>query len=1214
MAKSDFLDEETKNRIKNDVNNKIKSAMGASRRRITVEEELENLDQSSMEYKEKKYELDLLSDPLVVARALRTNDFKGKEEAKKKTEKTGKKVNEELEKPIEDEVSSIATLLSVENEIKKSQDYLKQLEQGSDEYARTRRRLQLLDQRKTQIAREEYPEEARKELEKNEETLARIAVEARSARREREALERESAEFYREITQNLRKTDAETKSKQNAGTLERSNTRQGKGLQSDIEKIQAIANGRVTNSDKIVQDSGHNFTNGEEALDYLKRFDTTKTRMPKKERTDTKRKAEEEARKKAEAKRKAEEEARKKAEAETKRKAEEEARKKAEAEAKRKAEEEARKKAEAEAKRKAEEEARKKAEAEAKRKAEEEARKKAEAEAKRKAEEEARKKAEAETKRKAEEERRKAEVEAEEKRKAEEARRKEQEREKEKKKEKARSNAEPEISRQVNSRKRIAYNNKTAKELRNQAAGYVRSMSDQEVLEELLTVNNRVKQLNEKNTRTTEEEVQLGESEILKRALENRAKKISQETNITQADKEANTTVKRERVDTKNNSNNENERRRNQAQDLVRGMSDETVMKRLAEAERNIEQLKNSTMRTKEGENARNRVLAEWGVLREALVERAKTIDNTQIVSETNIVNEDINRDETNVPVQPRARTTIRRNSVDEIPGMRELFDKTGITDILDKQFPNGEERTEEKAVSGTKTNSIVEEAEEPSKVEEPKQVEQIQTQNPNLAMNMGNTRIIPKKTDNERLKSINFDAKKGQYYVIYGEDLDSEDIPFDISESKKWLNPKNKQTWIEDKIGLDVAKDIFDRIDKETIKKCDPFLLLTVYNFYNSREQKQKGIDFANDYLKVLQGDKNTLGFQIVYDLQNISENEKIGLWDKLKLMKLAKNHRDNLNEDDIRVYAPQKTPKTSKSVDKDTNKRDKKKLPLWKRVALGMSAALMGVTGIALTAHQGAKMLNEGKDRNNGYVDDITLENDKTETGTTITTQTRGPETRTTTATTITTKDTTTKETTSKATTNETTYTTYTTEGNTTSTTTYIDNNNNQGQEGKNDFLEEIKVKPEDQSQNNSETVTVENEVEPLTLGTIFETLPKGLTFTEGMDGGRVGKVGSRATPEDGFYVIDRAVGVEDNALDYHSGLKGTKIKDNATMVHISYIQGAKTMEEAMEIIAKNKNNKNWNSNGIGQRGWVKIETLKKIYEEQNKVKTYTSTDQER
>ncbi|PHB97042.1 hypothetical protein COE99_31045 [Bacillus toyonensis] len=72
---------------------------------------------------------------------------------------------------------------------------------------------------------------------------------------------------------------------------------------------------------------------------------------------------------------------------ETRRKAEEEARKQAEVEARRKAEEEAKKPAEVEARRKAEKEARKQAETEARRKVEEEARKQAELEACRKTEE-----------------------------------------------------------------------------------------------------------------------------------------------------------------------------------------------------------------------------------------------------------------------------------------------------------------------------------------------------------------------------------------------------------------------------------------------------------------------------------------------------------------------------------------------------------------------------------------------------------------------------------------------------------------------------------------------------------------------------------------------------------------------------------------------------------------------------------------------------------
>ena len=85
-------------------------------------------------------------------------------------------------------------------------------------------------------------------------------------------------------------------------------------------------------------------------------------------------------------------ETRRRAEEERKRKTEEETRRKAEEERKRRAEEEIRIKAEEERKRKAEEETRRKAEEERKRRAEEETRRKSEEERKRKAEEEAEKK------------------------------------------------------------------------------------------------------------------------------------------------------------------------------------------------------------------------------------------------------------------------------------------------------------------------------------------------------------------------------------------------------------------------------------------------------------------------------------------------------------------------------------------------------------------------------------------------------------------------------------------------------------------------------------------------------------------------------------------------------------------------------------------------------------------------------------------------------
>ena len=474
-----------------------------------------------------------------------------------------------------------------------------------------------------------------------------------------------------------------------------------------------------------------------------------------------------------------------------------------------------------------------------------------------------------------------------------------------------------------------------------------------------------------------------------------------------------------------------------------------------------------------------------------------------------------------------------------------------------------------------------------------------------------------PIKRELSHITKMRFSAKDCAYYVESKNNIDGniEKIPVNIKKSKLWLNPRKKEIWIENKIGNKYVTDsIFNQIDKDTIKKCDPYVLTMLFKFYDFRGEKQKGIDLANNYLRTLEGQNQDLGFKLSYDFRNIDDgadkkNNRYGFWDKVKLFKLGKGH-ENANTEDIDVHYPEK--KQAKPIvaskNKSPKKAEKKKLPFWKRVALGFSAAAMAITGISLTAQKGNKMLNEGKSKDNSYIDDITLENSEIETG--ITSQTRAPETYTTTASAISTTEATRESTTTEGTTTKltTSKTTYTTEETTTSTTTDTNRDYNKSEKEDDDFFGRIKYDQDEQLSDSDETVTVENEVEPMCLGTILETLPKGLTFTEGMDGGRVGKVGGPATPADGFYVIDRAVGIENNAIDYHAGLNGNEIKENATMVHISYIQGAKTMEEAKEVIEKNKNNKNWNSNGIGQRGWIKIETLEKIYEEQNKIELYS------
>ncbi len=654
------------------------------------------------------------------------------------------------------------------------------------------------------------------------------------------------------------------------------------------------------------------------------------------------------------------------------------------------------------------------------------------------------------------------------------------------------------------------------------------------------------------------------------------------------------------------------------ATEYVKSLSDKEVIELLPAINSRIEQLKKNTKKKikydellSESENGDGRLLLESQMVKRRLENRAKKINQETSINEHDIEKENVKTDELNIQSENSSNRTIRGNSVDEIDGMRELFDETGITNAINNAFIDNEEIknqnpnliikmgnkdekiTENKEVEETNTNkkridSLNEEIEQykleadVAQQEINKIADSILTNKNQAAQKDNSNNFQPTRKEQITLTSIVFDAKSCKYIFEAkrkDDDFDIEEKQIKISNSKIWSNPKRKQSYVKDRVNYFTAESIFKGINNETVKKCDPNLLILLYRYYDYRGNATEGINAANKYLKALQGESKDLGFHLVYKLQEIDkgvdkDNNLIRFWDKIRLLKMAKKQEHK----DIIVYPPDKIQNS-----------EKKKLTLWKRIALGFSSAAMAITGISLTAAKGNKMLNEGKDRNNSYVDDISLENDRIETGTVTTTQTKATETQKTTVTTIQTKESTTKSTTKE--------------------TTTVENKDNNHQQEKNDFLEGIKYNPEENLTNSNETVSFENEVESMSLGSVLKKLPKGLEFTEGMDGGRVGKVGSSATPANGFYVIDRVVAVEDNAIDYHSGLNGNKISDNATAVHISYIQGARTMEEAIKIVSANKNNKNWNSNGILQRGWVKADTLKKIYEEQNKVKMYVS-----
>ena len=108
--------------------------------------------------------------------------------------------------------------------------------------------------------------------------------------------------------------------------------------------------------------------------------------------------------------------------------------------------------------------------------------------------------------------------------------------------------------------------------------------------------------------------------------------------------------------------------------------------------------------------------------------------------------------------------------------------------------------------------------------------------------------------------------------------------------------------------------------------------------------------------------------------------------------------------------------------------------------------------------------------------------------------------------------------------------------------------------------------------------------------------------------MNSGRVGIIGSESSPKDGFYVIDHVAQISDTEVSNRYGLSG-KIEKNdensKQYFHISYVEGAKTLEEAQKIIEEqNKDLKDGevaDKNIVKPRGWVSQDIIQKIYKEQ-------------
>ena len=127
-----------------------------------------------------------------------------------------------------------------------------------------------------------------------------------------------------------------------------------------------------------------------------------------------------------------------------------------------------------------------------------------------------------------------------------------------------------------------------------------------------------------------------------------------------------------------------------------------------------------------------------------------------------------------------------------------------------------------------------------------------------------------------------------------------------------------------------------------------------------------------------------------------------------------------------------------------------------------------------------------------------------------------------------------------------------------------------------------------------------------ESLQLGSVLQ-LPEGMEFSETVMGGRTAKIGNKLSPKDGIYVVDHVAQVSESDINNTYGLEGqieNTVPNSKQFVHVSYVPGAKSVEEAKQIIEQQKENaKNGvvDKNIISPRGWVSQDTIENIYKNQ-------------
>ena len=387
--------------------------------------------------------------------------------------------------------------------------------------------------------------------------------------------------------------------------------------------------------------------------------------------------------------------------------------------------------------------------------------------------------------------------------------------------------------------------------------------------------------------------------------------------------------------------------------------------------------------------------------------------------------------------------------------------------------------------------------------------------------------------------------------YNITGEKGKSRTVQAEAVNGKKMLKQKQKMAYIEGKIPKEFSDIIFAGISKKGLRGFDPNLVEILFNEYGANKDAAYK---ARDYMLALDGktkgkNKENLPYKMIYDLRDIDnakymDNSKMGLFDKARLRNMVAANRDVAN-----IIEPEKN-----------------KMPFWKRALLVATSAIMALgTGLSIKqlAAQNQKALPEGRSPEKM--------SDEVQPGIRIVDPEKEPKVE------LEIVDATEKK------------------------PTIEDAVEEAKKDQKTEFLDSIKYDSEQFTVTN-ETATAQA-IEDLSLGMILQDLPEGLQFQEGMDGGRVGQIGNTASPKEGFYVIDRTIKIGNHSLDdYKYGLNGEKIDKDSSMVHISYVEGAKTYEEAKAVVEASKDATYSNeAKGIGQRGWIKTETLRKIVEQQ-------------